>query len=537
MVGAVKRARLKRAAFALACLLALAACAQSQPDPRLANAWFRDGQSAVAARRAQVPPSGRAKNVILFVGDGMGPSTVTAARILAGQQAGGSGEEHWLSFEGLPYTALARTYNTNQQVAESAGTMSALVTGVKTRAGSLSVDASVAKGDFAAVAQHAMPTLFEEAEQRGLATGVVTNTTITHATPAACYAHSPDRNWEYDGALSPKARAAGFPDLARQLVEFSHGDGLEVALGGGRAFFLGASQPDPEQPAARGARVDERDLTARWRERYPEGAYVWNRAQLLALDPARTRRVLGLFDPSHMEFEIDRAQDEGGEPSLTEMTETAIRILSQNPRGFALMVEGGRIDHAHHANNAHRALTETIELSRAVERALALTNPAETLIVVTADHSHPLAFSGYAVRGNPILGKLVVVGANGEPMDEPLRDAFGRPMTTLSYPAGPGNPSASDRQPAGAKTFPHDRPTYQGGDVPRPDLSNVDTTAPSFLQEAHVPLAGGMHAGEDVAIYAGGPGSELFTGVREQNYVYHAIVEALGWRTPARAAK
>lgn len=529
----MRRAALRNAGLASSCALALAACAHTQPDARLANAWFREGQSAVAARRAQAPASGRARNVILFVGDGMGPSTVTAARILAGQQAGGTGEEHWLSFERLPYTALSRTYNTNQQVAESAGTMSALITGVKTRSGSLSVDESVASGDFAAVAAHAMPTLIEEAEQRGLATGVVTNTTITHATPAACYAHSPDRDWEYDGALSPEAREAGFPDLARQLVEFDHGDGLEVALGGGRAFFLGASQTDPEEPAARGARLDGRDLTARWRDRHPDGAYVWNRAQLLALDTARTSRVLGLFDPSHMEFEIDRAQDRGGEPSLTEMTEAALGILSRNPRGFALVVEGGKIDHAHHANNAYRALTETIELSRAVARALELTDPSETLIVVTADHSHPLTLSGYAVRGNPILGKLVVVGPDGGPMDAPLKDAFGRPMTTLGYPAGPGNPAASDRQPAGTKTFPHHRFTYQGGYVPRPDLSNVDTAAPDYLQEAHVPLAGGMHAGEDVAIYAGGPGSELFTGVREQNYVYHAIVEALGWHAAA----
>ena len=528
-------AQSKRPALCLL-LATLAACAQAgapaeerPADLRAGNVWFRAGREAVAERRAEAPARGRAKNVILFLGDGMGPSTITAARILAGQQAGGSGEDFWLSFERLPYTALSRTYNTNQQVAESAGTMSALVTGVKTRAGSLSVDESVAHGDFAAVAAHALPTLIELAEQRGLATGVVTNTTITHATPAACYAHSPARDWEFDGMLTAEARAAGFPDLARQLVEFSHGDGLEVALGGGRAFFLGTNQADPEEPAATGRRLDQRDLIAEWRAKHPDGAYVWNREQFLALDPAQTRRVLGLFDPSHMEFEIDRAKDAGGEPSLSEMTEQAIRMLSKSPRGFVLMVEGGKIDHAHHGNNAHRALTETIELSRAVERALALTDAAETLIVVTADHSQPLVFTGYAARGNPILGQLVIIGENGEPMAGPLLDAFGRPMTTLSYPAGPGNTSASNLQPAGPKTFPHYRPVYQGGDAPRPDLSRVDTTAPNFMQEAHVPLEGGMHAGEDVAIFAGGPGSELFTGVREQNYVFHAIVEALGW--------
>ena len=520
-----------RSAFALtAALLALSPAARGDREH---DVWYRAGREAVAERRAERPPSGRAKNVILFVGDGMGLSTITAARILAGQQTGGLGEEHWLSFEKLPYTALSRTYNTNQQVPESAGTMSALITGVKTRAGSLSVDETVAHGDFAAVALHSVPTLIEEAEQRGLATGVVTNTTITHATPAACYAHSPARDWEYDGALSEEARAAGFPDLARQWVEFAEGDGIDVALGGGRAHFLGANQPDPEDLGTTGLRLDERDLTAEWRDRHPDGSYVWNREQFLALDAAKTKRVLGLFDPSHMEFEIDRAKDTGGEPSLSEMTEKAIQILSQNPRGYVLMVEGGKIDHAHHANNAYRALTETIELSHAVQRALDLTSTAETLIVVTSDHSQPLVFAGYAVRGNPILGKLVVTGPDGKPMDKPLLDAFGRPMTTLSYPAGPGNVAASDQQPAGPKKFPHYRPAYQGGDVPRPDLSQIDTEASGYLQEALVPYEAGMHSGEDVAIFAGGPGSDLFTGVREQNYVYHAIVEALGWNRAA----
>ncbi len=514
---------------AVAAALALFAAASAARADRELDLWYRAGRKAVAAQRAQAPAHGVAKNVILFVGDGMGLSTVAAARILAGQQRGAQGEENLLSFEQLPFTALSRTYNTNQQVPESAGTMTALISGVKTRAGSLGVDETVAYGDFAAVAAHRVPSLIEEAEQRGLATGVVTNTTLTHATPAACYAHSPARDWEHDAALSDAARAAGFPDLARQLVEFSFGDGIDVALGGGRAHFLGANTPDPEEIGASGVRWDERDLSAQWRAKHPGGAYVWNREQLLALDPARTRQVLGLFDPSHMEYEVDRAKDTAGEPSLSEMTEQAIQLLSRNAKGFVLMVEGGKIDHAHHAGNAYRALTETIELSNAVQRALDLTNRGDTLIVVTADHSQPLVFAGYATRGNPILGKLVENGKDGAPQATPSLDALGRPVTTLSYPMGPGYVGPSDQQPAGPKRFPHLYPTYQAGDAERPDLTNVDTGAPDYLQEAMIPRESGPHAGEDVAIYAGGPGAELFAGVREQNYVYHALVEALGW--------
>ncbi len=515
-------------ALGLAAWAASAAPAGAQVNREL-DPWFQAGRAAVAAQRGRVPASGTAKNVILFVGDGMGLSTVAAARIFEGQAKGGLGEEHTLSFERLPATALARTYNTNQQVGESAGTMSAMVTGVKTRAGSLSVDETVATGDFAAAAEHRVETVFEEAEDRGLSTGVVTTTTLTHATPAACYGHSPDRNWESDAALSDAARAGGFRDLAVQLVEFAHGDGIDVALGGGRANFLGANAPDPEDLGKTGVRFDERDLSAEWERARPGRKYVWKRDDFMRLDFETTRQVLGLFDAGHLEFEHDRGKDTGGEPSLSEMTERAIQLLSRNPKGYVLMVEGGRIDHAHHAGNAFRALTETVEFANAVQRALDLTKSEDTLIIVTSDHSHPLTFSGYPTRGNPILGTVVTNGPDGKPAKEAAKDALGRPYTTLNYPAGPGSPLPSDQQPAGPKRFPHYAPTFAAGDEKRPDLAAVDTTDPDYLQEAMIPLESGAHAGEDVAIYAGGPGSELFAGVREQNYVYHAIVEALGW--------
>jgi len=515
---------------ALACALlvlggALEAAAQA-PDPettRSADPWFQAGSKAVAETRTLSPRGGRAKNVILFVGDGMSPTTVTAARILAGQRAGASGEEHRLSFEKLPFLALSKTYNTDAQVPDSAGTMTAMVSGVKTKAGVLGLSDLAGPGDPATIAASRVPTLLEDAEQRGLATGIVTTTRITHATPAACYAHVPERGWESDAELPRAARAAGVPDIARQLVEFGAGDGLEVVLGGGRAQFLPTAQPDPEEPERRGLRKDRRDLTAEWQKRNPGGAYVWSRAQLEALDLAKTPRLLGLFDPSHMEYEADRAADRGGEPSLSEMTAAALAVLSRAPKGFVLMVEAGRIDHAHHANNAFRALGETIELARAVETALSLTSAKDTLVIVTADHGHSFTLSGYPKRGNPILGVVVPPGGNA-----PLRDATGLPYTALSYATGPGNTGRSNLQYPGPKHFPHE-PAGFSSVRGRPDLSAYDTTAPDYLQESLVPLASGAHSGEDVAIYAGGPGAELFRGVQEQNYIYHAIADALGW--------
>jgi alkaline phosphatase len=511
---------------ALAALLLAAAAAAEAPDPAVTQAadpWYRAGRAAVREARALTPRQDRAKNVILFVGDGMSPTTVTAARIRAGQLAGAPGEENLLSFEKLPHLALAKTWNTDAQVPDSAGTMTALVSGVKTKAGVLGLSDLARVGDASTVAASRVPTLFEEAEQRGLATGIVTTARVTHATPGACYAHVADRDWESDAETPAAARAAGVADIARQLVEFASGDGIEVVLGGGRSQFLRADEPDPEEPELRGLRRDGRDLVAEWRKRNPGGAYVWSRAQLEALDLAKTPRLLGLFDPGHMDYEHDRPQDHGGEPSLTEMTRAALAVLSRAPQGFVLMVEAGRIDHAHHANNAFRALGETLELARAVEEALRLTKREETLVIVTADHGHPVTLSGYPKRGNPILGVVVPPGSGA-----PLRDATGRPLTALQYATGPGNTGKSDTQAAGPKRFPHRLAGYapvRG----RPDLASVDTGAPDYLQESLVPLGSGAHSGEDVAVYAGGPGAELVRGVVEQSYVYHAIVEALGW--------
>jgi len=482
-------------------------------DAREQNRWFAAGRARVAEIRRRSPNSQRAvgfrraKNVILFVGDGMGISTVTAARIFQGQERGETGEENLLAFEKLPHLALSKTYNTDTQVADSASTMTAMVSGVKTQAGVLGVDESIRRGDFTSVEGAKVLTILEEAEDRGLATGVVSTATVTHATPGGCYAHVPFRFWQNDSEMSDAAREADFPDIARQLVESPHGDGLEVALGGGRKHFTPADTADPERADDTGARVDGRDLTREWVERRDGSAYVWNHEQLRALDLDSTQRLLGLFEPGNMKFEADRAKDEAGEPSLAEMTRTALGILGRDPDGFFLMVEGGRIDHGHHAGNAYRALVDTLAFSDAVDVALETVDLDETLVVVTADHSHTLVISGYPQRGNPILGKVVGLDWKTGATNQISRDANGRPYTTLSYANGPGHVDGKKR----------------------PDLEDVDTTDPEYKQEATVPLRSETHAGEDVPIYAGGPGAELFQGVREQNYIYHAMVEAFGW--------
>jgi len=514
----------------LCAAVALASGWLAGPAVAAGDAWLEAGRKAVAEASAEPVVPGPARNVILFLGDGMGITTVSAARILEGQRRGESGEENMLAFERFPYTAFSKVYTTDDQTPESAGTMTAIVTGAKTRSAVLAVDETVGRGDFKAVAGHELTTILERAEQRGLATGIVTNTTVTHATPGATYAHSPDRDWEDDSRLPPAARAAGFPDIARQLLEFPYGDGIEVALGGGRANFRPGTAPDPEYPLQKGARLDGRDLTEEWGQRRPRSVYVWNREQLDAIDPAATKHLLGLFEPVYMQFEADRPRDAAGEPSLSQMTAKAIDLLARHPGGFFLMVEGGRIDHAHHVANAYRALGETIELSNAVRVALEKTDPKQTLIIVTADHGHVFTFGGYGKRGNDILGKVYQAEDHkGGGTGKPALDATGRPYTTLGYQNGPGYTGASAEQPEGPKYFPHRGAGYRPVTKGRPDLGPVDTAAPSYLQESTVPLNGETHSGEDVPVYATGPGAQLFRGVREQNYLYHAMVEALDW--------
>ena len=441
-----------------------------------------------------------AKNVIFFLGDGMGISTVTAARIYAGQTAGATGEEYSLAFEAFPHLALIKTYNTDAQVPDSAGTITALTTGEKTRIGVLGINGTVARDDCAAALQNTLPTLAELAEQAGMGTGVVSTARITHATPAGAYAHTPNRNWESSATTPDDAQALGCQDIASQLVAMPFGDGIDVILGGGRREFMPTEMSDPEYPNKQGARDDGRNLIDEWLAADSNRRYAWNGdtiAQWLAAPEPLSGQLMGLFEPSHMQYEADRARDPGKEPSLRDMTALAVKQLSAKKEGYFLLVEAGRIDHAHHFSNAFRALGDTVALSEAVQWVVDNVDLSETLILVTADHSHTMTISGYPRRGNPILGTVEM-----EP-GKPMLDATGKPYTTLSYANGPG---------------------YR---KQRPDLSDVDTQARNFQQLGTVPMQAETHAGEDVAAFATGANATAVRGVMEQNRLFNVMYDAL----------
>jgi alkaline phosphatase len=491
----------------------------THPDGETPAWWFRDGAAQAAERGAM---GGRAKNIIVFLGDGMSLTTVAAARIFEGQRNGGPGEENRLAWETFPATGLSKTYNTDSQTPDSAGTMSAIATGVKTRAGVLSIGQGAARKDCKGALAAPMLTLWELASSSGMATGAVTTARVTHATPAATFTHSPERNWEKDADMPPEAHAAGCVDIARQLVDTPYAQGFDVLMGGGRKNFMPVSQRDPEYDDKVGERLDGRDLIAEWQQRHPGATFAWNKQQFDAAPSDKP--LLALFEPDHMQFEHDRARDPAGEPSLAEMTRAAIARLSRNPNGYVLLVEGGRIDHAHHYGNAYRALTDTVAMSDAVRAADQATSSEDTLILVTADHAHTLTFAGYPKRGNPILGK--VRGSSGEDEGGDLvTDAIGLPYTTLGYANGPGYAGASSAQPAGPKRYLHSGAGFQPADG-RPDLQQVNTEDPDYMQEAAIPLPSETHGGDDVGIWARGPGSDAVRGSVEQNAIFHILLQA-----------
>ncbi|MCE2597035.1 alkaline phosphatase [Motilimonas cestriensis] len=490
---------------------AITANAASLNEVQSQNPWFTSGQQLIAEKIAQQPNTNKAKNVILFVGDGMGISTLTAARILQGQNNGAEGEENFLSFEQFPHTALVKTYNTNQQTPDSAGTMTAMMTGVKNKAGVISLGANAVRGDCNSSKGNELVTSLMLAENLGKATGIVSTARITHATPAATYAHSPERNWESDNNMPAEAISSGCKDIATQLVEFPYGDGIDVALGGGKRHFI------PKQDG--GKRTDNRNLISQWQTRFPQGQLANNSQELMAIDAKETTKLLGLFNSSHMNYEADRDSTGTGEPSLADMTTKAIDVLANNDKGFFLMVEAGRIDHGHHAGNAYRALTDAVAFSDAIKAATENNkiNLDETLIVVTADHSHVFTIAGYPTKGNPILGHVVSNDATGSSTGTPSLASDNLPYTTLGYNNGLGFADLS----VGGDTRYNEAPT-----TGRQDTTNINTQGQGYHQEALIPLESETHAGEDISLHAQGPSAHLFQGVIEQSTLFHIINHA-----------
>uniref|UniRef100_A0A4W3GU41 Alkaline phosphatase n=1 Tax=Callorhinchus milii TaxID=7868 RepID=A0A4W3GU41_CALMI len=464
---------------------------QEEKDPMY---WRNQAQNVLKqALKLQTLNTAIAKNIILFLGDGMGVPTVTAARILKGQLANRTGEEGFLEMDKYPHVALSKTYNTNAQVPDSAGTATAYLCGVKANEGTVGVSAAALRKQCNTTFGNEVTSILKWAKDSGKSTGIVTTTRVQHATPSAAYAHSVNRDWYADCDMPQEARDQGCKDIAQQLIlNIRH---IEVIMGGGRKYMFPKGTPDEEYPTegkANGTRLDGKNLVQEWKDskQGKRAEYIWNKQQLKQLNLSKVDYLMALFEHGDMQYELDRNQET--DPSLEEMVEVALTILSRNPNGFFLLVEGGRIDHGHHEGKAKKALFEVVEFDKAIGKAGVLTSARDTLSVVTADHSHVFTFGGYTNRGNNIFGLAPF-----------LSDIDHKPFTSILYGNGPGYKLASGE---------------------RRNLSSVDIS--NYLAQSAVPLKQETHGGEDVAIFAKGPMAHLFHGVHEQNYIAHVMAYA-----------
>ncbi len=351
-----------------------------------------------------------ANNVILFIGDGMGPSVVTASRIQYNQ----------LAWDKFTNSAFISTKSNDNHVTDSAAAATAMATGSKTDNGVLSL---TPKDNGK---RSPLKTLADIAKAKNYSVGLVTTTEITHATPAAFYAHQDNRENDLG--------------IANDLIHSK----IDLAYGGSTMALDEALNKDP-------------------------GTFkvLKQKADL----PSTSGKYLGLFNMGHLPYYETNKFDSKTHPRLFEMTASAIDVLSKNKKGFFIMIEGGRIDHALHKNNIQQALIETSEFSLAVQTAIDKLKLAKlldkTLIVVTADHDTAgLNINGYLNIKKPLI---------------------------------------ADRKIA----------TSDKDDVPV-----LTSLAPKHASSA-------AHTAVDVPLYASGPCSNSFAGLMENTEIFNAVSDCL----------
>ncbi len=418
--------------------------------------------TACAAHGSGMPgplAGSRPRGIILFIGDGMGFSQVTLGRLAKG------GPDARLALDDFPVTGFAKTHSADQWVTDSAAAATALAAGVKTKNFAIGMDAQGA----------AIRSIAEAARDKGYATGLVTTSRITHATPGPFAAHVAVRTSE--------------AEIARQYVDA----GIDVLMGGGEALFTS-------------------DLLGR----YSEKGYhiVRTRGELVACG---AKKLLGLFAEQHFDYVIDRPSTC---PSLAEMTRRAIEVLSDRP--FFLMVEGARIDMACHSADAPSSALEMIEFDEAVGVARQLAGPG-TLIVVTADH----ATNGLDITEKTMSqwGNAARVKASADRIASLVdpRDAAGL-RAALKEWAGIEDVTDVEAQLFLAATGPYD-PAMRIGEIISRRCGI--TWMPSDHRMAAPNLTHG-HDGAMVPVYACGPGAERFAGTLDNTDLPKRMRQQLG---------
>lgn len=436
---------------------------------------------AMAANDAP-PPSvdmAKPKNVILLIGDGMGTAHMTMARIAT------IGADGQLAMDRLPFGGLLTTHpDDNSIVTDSAAAGTALATGFKTNNQSISMSAD---------GQTVYKTVLEKAQEKGKATGLVSTTRITHATPAVFASHIDHRDKE--------------AEIAAQMSAAN----VDVILGGGSSFFI----PQTEKGSKR---KDDRNLIQELKDK--GYSYASDRAGLMAAEGAN--KLLGLFGSSHVVWELDR--DPEKVPSLVEMTDSALQMLSKDPDGFFLMVEGGRIDHASHAWDGSGVIAETIAFDNAVEAAINFANnKGNTLVIVTADHDNAgLRLARGDLGVNPwVLNNTKI---SYEKYGSLLKGTDGSEAAIRELVANQSG--IFDLTSDEVKAI-QDAIKLKPGDAGYGEYALTDPIMEVISKRAAISWTTHEHEGSMVPLLADGPSAALFGGVRDNTYVGKTLMGLL----------
>ncbi|HYJ44221.1 MAG TPA: alkaline phosphatase, partial [Xanthobacteraceae bacterium] len=460
----------------------------------------------------------KAKNVILFIGDGMSPAHRVAARLLAKGIAEGKALGK-LAIDDMPHMALVATAGSDSIITDSANSASAYATGHKSAVNAMGVYADRTPDPLDDPRVETVTSLAQR--RQDMAIGIVTNTEIEDATPAAMVAHT-RRRTEYD-----------------RIVEQYFAAKPDVLMGGGRANFLPKSENGSR-------RRDESDFVAQFRAAGYSLALTGPEMVSAAKDPGTTK-LLGLFTLGNMDGALDRKFLKGGtvgkfpeQPDLTEQVGAALEVLSKNPSGFFLMVESGMIDKYTHLLDMERAVYDTIMLDNAVRlaREWAAAHGDDTLILVIADHNHPIGLLGTIdddmtkETPAPLRERVRVYERAGFP-NYPAPDAEGYPARVdVSRRLALFSASLPDHyETLRPKLDNPNEPTVAGKDANTYVANERYKSVPgAALRLGNLPamINADVHSGEDVILTATGPGSERVRGQMDNTEVFRVIAEALG---------
>lgn len=425
----------------------------------------------VLAPAAHAAAADRPANVILFIPDGFGPAHGTMAREFKRTylQTGDT-----LTLDRIEVGSI-RTHASDSLITDSAASATAYSTGVKTYNGAIGVDDE----------RLPLATVLQAARQRGLATGVVTTTRVTHASPGAFVAHVPSRSMENE--------------IAEQLLQTRP----DLAIGGGLRFFL------PED--AGGARPDGRNLVE---EARAAGYTVALDRQ--ALDDVSALPVIALLADDHLPYEVDR---QAGEPSLADLTRKALALLSGHEQGFFVMIEAGRIDHGAHSNDIAATLHDVLAFDEAMRVALDFVEQdGNTLLISVADHETGGLTLGRSIDGRsgyawhpPVVAR---VKASHGPIIAALRARSGEAAAVLEEFTGIDDLSEAEAEALAV-----------AADTGGRGLSGV--LVEMISRRAAIGWTTGGHTAVDVRLHAAGVGSEQLAGNHDNTFVGRIIEQML----------